>query len=498
MKRFLGLVLSAIMLTFFSVPGAAAAPADNAIDFNEKPYTLVVCYPVLSEAQPDLPLIQEAISEIALREINAKVEFEAVSLFSMANIYALKASSREKMDLMMMMPGSNYLAPFVTSKMLRPIDEEIDKWGWAIKEVLGETLEAGKFLGKQYAVPQNKDFEANGYGYNLSVPLCEKYDINIDDIKTVEDLEAAFEIIHKNEPGVIVITPEQSGGTIVTSLRGKIDSLGTTVAALEIGSDGSLNVVSSYGQEAYMEGAKKVREWYNNGYISKDVTTTKESGSQLLWGGKAFANSASSLGASMGGVGNGLEYRSVLTDELFRTTSDSQMSSWAVPVSSSRPDKAIQFLNLAFDSEEIGNLFRYGIEGNHHKILEDGSAELANTAGWQNNWYILGDYNKMMIRSDAISAAGVSYDEFIDLANEWNDKVASSPAYGFTFDPAKVRTETAACDTVIDEYSKVIGNGKVDPEKEIPKFLQKLNESGLQTVLDEVQRQLDEWAAAQK
>ena len=525
MKRFVSLVMSVILVFSLAACGSndtgnttasqssetqessvvpeesdtqeESLPETSAIDFDEEPYTLVVCYPVLSEAQPDLAMIQEAINEITLREINARVEFEAVGLFSMANVYALKASSQEKVDLMMLMPGYNYLPNFATSNMIQPIDDVVEAWGPSIKEILGDALQAGRFNGSLYAVPQNKDLLANGYGFNLSVPLCEKYDIDIDSIKTLEDLEAVFELIHEKEPDVTVVAPEQSGGTILSILRGKTDPLGTTTACLSVAADGTLQAVNSVEQERYSEAAKKVREWYEKGYISRDVTTAQESGSQMLGAGKVFATAAASLGASMGGEMTGVQFKAVKLEDVFATTSDSQMSIWTIPTSCQRPDKAIQFLNLAFENEEIGNLFRYGIADNHHVLLEDGSAQLANTAGWVNNWYIIGDYNKMYIRSDAIASAGVSHDEYMDLTNQWNEGVVLSPAYGFTFDPAAVRTEVAACDTVIDEYSKAIGNGVVDPEAELPKFRQKLIDAGVEIIMSEVQRQLDEWAAMQ-
>lgn len=494
MKRFSSILLVLMLL----LSAAAIGVAESAINFEEEPYELVVCYPVLSEAQPDLQLIQDAINEIALREINATVKFEAVSLFSTANILALKASSGEQMDLVCLMPGFSYVTAFATSNMIRPIDEQIAEWGQGIQGVLGEMLLAGQFKGSQYAIPQNKDYLINGYGYDLSVPLAEKHGIDIDAIKTMEDLEAAYAIIKANEPEVIVVTPEQSGGTIVTNIMGKSDMLGTTMTSLQVAEDGKLTVVSHFAREDYMEAARKVREWFNLGYISRDVTAAQESGSQMLWGGKAFSTAATSIGAAMGGVGNGLKYQSVmLNDTLMLASTDSIMTVWCVPSVSQRPDKAIQFINLAYENEEIGNLFRYGIEGNHYTVREDGAAQLVNTAEWQNNWYLLGDFNKMLLRSDAVDASGLAYDEFISLMQAWNDRVVKSPAYGFIFDPASVRTEIAACDSVIDEYSKSIGNGAVDPDIEVPKFTKALEDAGVQTIIDEVQRQLDEWVAAQ-
>lgn len=470
------------------------------INFDEDPYKLVVCYPVFSEAQADLKLIQEAVNKITLQEINATVEFEAVGLFSMANVYNLKASSQEQVDLMMLMPGTNYLASFVTSNMIRPIGEEIDKWGPSIQEILGGSLNAGIFNGEQYAVPQNRDYFVNGYGYQLLQSVCDDNNIDSSKIKTLDDLEAAFEIVKQNEPDKIVIVPEQSNGTIVTSLLGKIDVLGTSnnIAALRVTEDNKLEAEFLLERPEYKTALKKVREWYEKGYISPDVNTTQESGSQLQWAGRAFASATAGIGAAMGDITNGIERTSIMFDDssLLRTTGDDQLQIWTVSSRCKRPDKAVQFLNLAFENADIGNIFRYGIEDNHYKKMDNGAVEMTNTGGWQNNWYSLGDYNKIYVRNDVLITAGdISLDEFQTLRNEWNDRVKTSPAYGFTFDPSAVKNEISSCDVVTNEYATALGNGTLDPEVELPVYIEKMKNAGVQKIIDEVQRQLDEWVA---
>lgn len=491
MKRLISLLLAALMLVPLAVSGST-------IDFTEPPTNLVVMYPVFSEAQPDLARIQEAINEITLKEINATVQFEAVGLFSMANVYALKASSQEQMDLIMLMPGDRYLAPFANSKMIRPIDDEVEQWGPTIKSLLGDALNAGRFKGQLYAIPQNRDAYVLGYGFNLSDALAEKHGIDISAIKTLEDLEAAFATIHEKEPDLIVIAPEQSGGTIQLSLIGKQDSLGTTLAALEVGEDGKLKAVLAAERDIYMETARRVRDWYLKGYISKDVTATPESGSQMLWGGKTFSTAAPSVSLAMGGVQSGVSFSAVLiNNQLLFTTSDTLLQIWSVPSVSKRPDKAIQFINLAFENAEIANIFQYGFEGQHYELLEDGSAKLTNSAGWTNNWMTLGDFFKKHVRNDSLVSAGMTLPQYYEALEAWNARVETSPAFGFMFDPANVRTEIAACDTVLNEYQRSIGNGTVDPETEVPAMIKRLYDADAQVVIDELQRQLDEWVAAQ-
>ncbi|KAA2292332.1 extracellular solute-binding protein, partial [Clostridioides difficile] len=187
------------------------------IDFNEEPYTIKVNYAVLGQEQPDLPKIEEKLNEVTLKEINAKVDLEGVSLYNMANAYALKASSGEKADLLMLMPGNQYLAPFANNKMIRPIDEELGNWGPALKETLGDLLGAGQFNGKQFAIPQKMD-QKNTIGFNMNKSILDKYNIDINSIKSIADMDPIFAKIHEGEPEMSMIASEVSPGNIANNL----------------------------------------------------------------------------------------------------------------------------------------------------------------------------------------------------------------------------------------------------------------------------------------
>lgn len=496
MKKVVSLVLALMM-----VMAAVSALGENAsaIDFDEAPYEIVVCYPVLSEAQPDLAMIEAALNEITLREINATVKLEAVGLFSMANIYALKASSQEKMDLINLMPGYQYLSSFAISNLIQPIDDVLAQWGPDVQALLGDSLNAGKFNGVQYAIPQKSALTKNALGFKISVPLSEKYGIDVNAIETLEDLEAAFEIIRDNEPGITVVVPEQTGSTISMVFQGYTDGLGTTVARLTVAEDGSLKAICSLDTDIYMEASMRARDWYERGFISRDVNTAQESGSQMMRAGKVYATASPSVTPEMGS--------SDLVDNIYVSfdlppivnTSDSQLQLWAIPTSCQRPDKAMQLLNLMDSNEEITRLLRFGIEGVHYNLLADGSADTSTNGTWSNYWDTFGNSEFYYVRADQLAAAGgdMTPEEFNVMNSEWNATVEYSPAYGFTFDPSAVRTEISACDAVNSEFQQAIGNGTVDPITEMPKYRARLEAAGMQIIIDEVQRQLDEWAAIQ-
>ena len=71
-----------------------------------------------------------------------------------------------------------------------------------------------------------------------------------------------------------------------------------------------------------------------------------------------------------------------------------------------------------------------------------------------------------------------------------------SAAMGFTPDLAPVETECLAVKAVIEEYKADLYTGTADPDVKIPEMLNRMNEVGLQTIITEVQSQLDAFVAA--
>ena len=76
---------------------------------------------------------------------------------------------------------------------------------------------------------------------------------------------------------------------------------------------------------------------------------------------------------------------------------------------------------------------------------------------------------------------------------ENNETADGSKVLGFTFDNINVQTETAACTAVVDEYKKGLKCGSIDVDKNLPEFLQKLKDAGIDTIIAEKQKQLDQW-----
>ena len=85
-----------------------------------------------------------------------------------------------------------------------------------------------------------------------------------------------------------------------------------------------------------------------------------------------------------------------------------------------------------------------------------------------------------------------------DDMKAFNDRAIKSKALGFMFDSTPVKTEFAAVTNVTGQYRNALESGVIDPEKELPQFIAKLKDAGIDKIIAEKQKQLDEWAAANK
>jgi putative aldouronate transport system substrate-binding protein len=496
MKRFLSLLL--IGLLFVMIIGCSKEGSDKTGSTskdnsnNGEPFTLNVSYPVYGDAPSDLLKVQEKVNEITLKEINTKVEFKPVAISAMANTYTLAASSGEKQDLIMLLPGYNYMTQFAGSNMIMPLDDLVEKHGKDITAAYGDIFDATKVDGKLYAIP-GKDPVVTGRGFYLVDSIAKKYNIDVTTIKTMDDLDSILEKVHAGEPDLQTFYPMGVAGSMLN-----FDTLGNQFGVLRNGGVDNLKVVNMFETKEYINAVKKVREWYQKGYISKDFATEQSSPQQLMDAGKLFAAPVYT-DPSQRGLGDKVPKYTVTLHDPVEKTETYQLFLWAVPTIAERPDKSIEFLNLVFKNQDLANLLKFGIDGEHYEKNSDGTIDTAKGIGkFANNWYIWGNTDKLLIPEKEYIGFGGDIDKYQQAKEEWESSTKRSKAFGFIFNSDPVKTEIAACTAITDQYVRLLEGGAVNPDEYIKTINEKLYDAGLQKIIDEKQRQLNEWAKKQK
>ncbi len=67
---------------------------------------------------------------------------------------------------------------------------------------------------------------------------------------------------------------------------------------------------------------------------------------------------------------------------------------------------------------------------------------------------------------------------------------------GFRFDTTSVMNEITACSNVVSKYDVGLRWGELNPNEALPEFLAELESAGVNTIIEEKQKQLDAWLAS--
>ncbi len=474
---------------------SAAGPKDESATSSgasDAPYEVVYAYPTFDSVPADIQLVQDEINKIAKEKINVTVKLLPISNSAFANQVNLMMSSGEKLDMIAML--GNYSTQ-VAKGVLYPIGNIMEKNAQGIIDVLGtDYYNATKVGGVSYGAPSIRDL-AQDYGFVMRKDLVDKHNIDLGQVQTFDDFENIFKIIKENEPGMAGAANLSNGS--IMSTYAIHDPLGNNLGVLLNNGLDDLKVVNLFASEEYEHILRKLREWYLAGYLLKDAATSPESTNVLVSNGKAAGwMSAMKPGFEVQESRNvGMEMTAVRTLQPVAKTDTVTNVAVGVTSNSENPEKALQFMNLLYTDKEIVNLMVWGIEGKHYVKIEgqdnmirypDGVT--SDNVGYKNYGWMHG--NQFLTYVFEGDDPGI-YEQM----DEFNKSAAKSKALGFSFDSEPVKNEVAACNSVLEQYRRALESGILDVDKTLPEFLNKLENAGIQKIIEEKQKQLDEWAS---
>ena len=152
----------------------------------------------------------------------------------------------------------------------------------------------------------------------------------------------------------------------------------------------------------------------------------------------------------------------------------------------------MKFIELVNTNKELYNLFCFGIEGKHYKKDDAGHVIADPNSGYfQNNsdWMFGNQFNAYILSGNE--------DNIWEETKKLNDEAVEYPLSGFTFDNSNVTAEMTAIDTVNSQFS-VLNKGAQNPDEYFEDFKERQKEAGVDKVLAEYQRQIDEFLANKK
>ena len=378
-----------------------------------------------------------------------------------------------------------------------------------LPEVLtnGATINGSEGYGV-YAVPGYKDIATQNC-WDINVPLLEKYGYTIEDIKsrdyysfgdilkTVKEGEGdSFyplivegAVLERMVNSSIIVTGDSGTGNFMSYY---LDSDDVSQANSAYGN----KIVNKYATEEFKKFAEQTREYYEAGYIDPGCSNASQANdlrsNVQLTGSYLIGTQSYALGYELQATQErGFEVAMVPCTDAYVDTTSSQGAMMAISTVSKNPERAMMFLNLLNTDPYLMTLLNYGVEGTHYE-LQDGLVKFLDKRDdyvpWTN-----GMGNVTILTPTVDQGAG-----FWEGFKTYYGGAKEIPILGFAFDSSSVTTEMGSVANVVSEYMLAICTGSVDPNEKIPEFLKKLEDNGINTVLDEANRQLDEFMAAKQ
>lgn len=447
----------------------------------------------------DASKVQDAVNVILKEKINAEVQIDFINFGAYRQQTNLMLSSGESFDLMPTLITPT-LATYVANGQFIPLDDLLQEYGQGILEnIAPQYIDCGKINGEIYGITTNRDLAAS-FGFTYRKDLGEKYGIDPTKIKTLEDVGNVLKIIKENEPDLYPLVPQS--GAFISSSWGDFDNLGDGNWLGVLENVGATNeVVNYYTSDAFKQFVTITHEWYQQGLIMPDILNNTETGNSIVKNGKAFGY----LSNTKPGFDQqetraaGMDMVTVDIIPAFATTSNVQGIVWAIPTNSENPEKAMQLMNLMYSDKDISNLLIYGIKDVHYKVIDEanGIIDYADGVDASNTGYPGGTGWGWPNQFLGYVWNGNPADYWTVMDN-FNRTATPSGALGFVFNADAVATEMAACANVIEQYKNALMGGVIDPVDGLAKFEQELKDNGIDVIIAEKQRQLDEWAAANK
>ncbi|MBR1970582.1 MAG: DUF3502 domain-containing protein, partial [Clostridia bacterium] len=265
-----------------------------------------------------------------------------------------------------------------------------------------------------------------------------------------------------------------------------------------------LKVFDFINHENSMEYYELVTEWFNKGYIRKDILSltdiTLDEGKEdgyVLWADSCFKGASETDSKKYG-----MEVISTALFDRFIVSHNRPSTNTAIAKTCENPEKAMEFLNLmnSTKGKDLFNLLVFGFEGEHYKKIDDTKIEwlLESQPGTSSDmaygfsaWALGNTFNAYTTQYEVDG-----WNDYI--LNEVNANAIVSPLAGFSLDRQPIKLELAQYDAIFNEYVYLDLGATPNYKELIKERNEKMKKAGSDKILKETQRQIDEWKKTKK
>lgn len=449
--------------------------------------TLTMLVP--GEQQEGMDDVLKKVNSITYDKIGVNVDLRFID----PNVYNKKIRMKatvadENFDLSWVGYKDEFVNTF-KSGVMYPLKDLIDEQAPELWNCVDSYMwEDSQINNEWYAVP-NTQVCFYQYAFSVQKDLADKYGFTKEKIDSPRELEPFLEQV-KN--GGDVLYPICTIYGVDMWLNTKYEKV-TAGMFISTESD-SPKVINLWDIPEFIEAKTRMREWYQKGYIRKDINLYLGKTEQDLNENRyAVFEERWKPGEEVDNkLKFGKEYKSIMIGEPYMNNKDSTDTMLFINKYSKNKEKAIKLIYLLNTDKELYNTVVYGVEGLHYDLNKEGKVVLKANSGYNVSdeaWRFGNQFNALILEDND--------DDIWEETKKMNYETRKSLISGFYFDESPVAEEILKCSIIDNEYSSV-AIGSNDYMSNLGEIMAKYKEAGVDKIKAEVQRQVDEFLANKK
>lgn len=322
-------------------------------------------------------------------------------------------------------------------------------------------------------------------------------EVDKDSLNTIADVDKLLYQLKEAYPDKYIIETAMVGDQMHGGWKVVDNDMGLFINL----NDPECKVVAAEDIPEYLEMAQYAEKWQKDGLIWKDILTDKLDHNSLINEGKLITkfgtHEFSHQNRAWVEEGAYWDYTEIYKDVPFANRTP-LANTVCIPATSENPERTLMFLDMVETDQTLYDMVQYGIEGKTYVLNGEEAAypdgmdgASSNYMGWGGQWAL---WKPQFMRPTADYAPGFWEEEANYAAS--SDKNIISPLEGFSFDATDVTTEVAQRNQIYGDAHKLLTVGLAgDPQAAIDKMKADSQAAGFQNVIDEFQRQIDEFLA---
>ena len=478
---------AAATTTAAAVATEAATSADSGIDTSE---FVNLSFYLISDPAPDYDTMLNVLNEKLKADINATVDIQWIGWGEREQKYPLVLASGEPIDAIFAGTWTWFYqeaakGAYMDITDLAPIYMPRTYAGWD-----DITMKQISFNGRIYGIPTSY-FSYSPMGYILRGDIADEVGFDLD-IKSMDDYGEFMRLVAEKRPDMMTGDWTATSDDLLSYFaRESGYCFFPSWPPITMDTRGEGEIVSIFDVDGVLEFFRKMKVWSDAGYWGKSVLADT-SQNNLTEGRSASRLHNYGTWVSVYTAFPEWDARFYWTVPYTLKTRAMQDGS-AIPASAKNPERALMMLELFHQEMDYWRMLSYGIEGIHYEINPDGTLKALDTDRWVPggycDWAFQREEWKLPVEGEPPNKQEV-WDSFYT-------KAVDNPYAHFTVNFDNITNERAAVIATVTEYAKPLTYGYVaDVDAGFAELKAKLDEAGLQVMMDEVNRQFAEFKAA--